>query len=110
LKRTAWLCSGREIILIAWQVHIQQHKLGEKFLYIFKLLLTWLVSSNCNVYDEMEIVSCDWILYVFVYELQGTNEAIPCHAGLTLSTPGDLAISLGTSDTARLLILVELSS
>ncbi|KAL9813765.1 Xylulose kinase 2 [Arabidopsis thaliana] len=27
-------------------------------------------------------------------------------AGLTLSTPGDLAISLGTSDTARLLILV----
>lgn len=35
------------------------------------------------------------------------DEAIPCCAGLTLSTPGDLAISLGTSDTARLLIPVE---
>lgn len=33
---------------------------------------------------------------------------LKCSAGLTLSTPGDLAISLGTSDTACLLILVEL--
>lgn len=35
-------------------------------------------------------------------------EVIQCCAGLTLSTPGDLAISLGTSDTARLLFPVEL--
>ena len=37
------------------------------------------------------------------------DEAIPCCAGLTLSTPGDLAISLGTSDTARLLIPLSFS-
>lgn len=43
---------------------------------------------------------------MFIYDLQGVDEVIPCSAGLTLSTPGDLAISLGTSDTARLLILV----
>lgn len=39
LKRTVWLCSGQEIILIAWQVYIQQQKLGEKFLYIFTLYI-----------------------------------------------------------------------
>lgn len=44
----------------------------------------------------MEIQTCCRMMRLFII--------IPRCAGLTLSTPGDLAISLGTSDTARALV------
>ena len=39
LKRTVWLFSGQETILIVWQVHIQLHKLREMLAHICLFLV-----------------------------------------------------------------------